>query len=368
VRKHVFHLEVPARAISRRRRRIYLAYGLVSLGYTAILMLVFVSLLRGWFVDWLGPAGYLAVVVVLAYLFRRLLARLVAFVRHVWLDKKEALLVPRRAAMAGLGLGAVLLVGGVPRFPTRIDGDFTVEPGRRAIVRAQVEGTVAQVRAVEGQDVRKGDVLAVLWNPDVLAGRARAEADLVRGRLEESAARAGGDTATAVEAQARSREAEGRRDALSRRLAGLTLKAPLDGMLATYRPEDLLGKYLAEGESFCEVHDLSTVRLVVSLPEQEIEEVEKDLPVRVLPSAHPARTIEARVLSVAPAAEAPVEPGATLDLVKRSQAVRVLIEVSNAERLLRSGMTGRVQFLTRPRTLFGKAWWRFSRWAASVFW
>jgi len=368
VRRHLFHLEVPRVAISRRRRRIYLVYGLVSLGYTSTIIFVIVSFLRGWFVDWFGPAGYLALVLLLVYMFRRLLARFVAFCRHVWLDKKEVLLSPRRGTMAGAALAAVLLLGTVPRFPTRVDGSFTVEPGRRGAVRAQTEGTVMDVRVIEGQAVRKGDVLAVMQNADLLAARARAEADCARARREEAAARADGDAATAEEAAERAREAEGRRETVSRRVTALTLYAPLDGVLATHRPEDLLGRHLAEGESFCEVHDLGRVRLVVSLPEHEVEEVEEQVPVRLLASAHPERTIEASVLSVAPVAEAPPETDAHLDLVKRGHSVRVQIEVSNRDGLLRSGMTGRVQFLTRPRTLFGKVWWRLSRWGASVFW
>src|SRR5262249_40259457 len=56
VKKHVLHLQVQDKAIPRRRRRIYLIYGLLAIGYSSFILWVVFRLLRrggGW---WAGRA------------------------------------------------------------------------------------------------------------------------------------------------------------------------------------------------------------------------------------------------------------------------------------------------------------------------
>ncbi|HKQ61671.1 MAG TPA: hypothetical protein VJS92_10275, partial [Candidatus Polarisedimenticolaceae bacterium] len=102
VKRRVFRLAVAEEAISRRRRRIYLAYGLVGLLYTTTVMLFFYGLLRGWMLGWFGAAGYLVLFALLGYVLRARLTAGWSFVRHFWLDKRELLLrSPRHAAAWG---------------------------------------------------------------------------------------------------------------------------------------------------------------------------------------------------------------------------------------------------------------------------
>lgn len=71
----------------------------------------------------------------------------------------------------------------------------------------------------------------------------------------------------------------------------------------------------------------------------------------------------------APVAEPPsVDEETRLDLVQRVHVLRVRVEIGNEDGKLRPGMSGRVQFLTEPRSAVGKAWRGFSRWFSSVVW
>ena len=76
----------------------------------------------------------------------------------------------------GTAVGALLLV--LIQIPMRVDGAATVGPAHLAQVQAQVEGTVKQVYAKEGQQVKQGDVLADMEDWDYRAGLAAAQAKL----------------------------------------------------------------------------------------------------------------------------------------------------------------------------------------------
>lgn len=368
-RKHVLRLEVPERAISRRRRRIYLIYGTAAVIYMILVLLVIYHFLERWFVGWLGPAGYIALGLFFYWLLRKRIRALARFVRHLWLDKREWLATA--GGRATVAVAIVLLVAAllIVPFPTRITGPFTVEPAERAIVRVPSDALVASVIVKEGDRVDAGTELARLSSPELEAARADAAAERLRALREATRARDARDTATEATARQRARAAESRLAMLEERQSRLRLTAPVAGVVSTYRVEELAGRQLAEGETFCEIDSLDRVRLAARLSERDIEEVHDGMPVRIRAEALPGRILRATVRGVAPVAEPPPEgDGSHLDLVRRARQVRVLIEIENPDEQLRAGMTGRVQFLGPKRSALGLAWWRFSRWISTVVW
>ncbi|HKQ60663.1 MAG TPA: efflux RND transporter periplasmic adaptor subunit, partial [Candidatus Polarisedimenticolaceae bacterium] len=160
-----------------------------------------------------------------------------------------------------------------------------------------------------------------------------------------------------------------RLDATGHRLARLNLRAPVDGVVSTRDVEQAAGRHLGEGETFCAIDQLDTVQLAVSATESDIEEIRPGVAVRILSRAYPTETLRAAVLAVSPVAVPPEpEQERALDLVQRVNLVRVRVEVDNAAQRLRPGMTGRVQFLTEPRSPAGKVAWRLRRWASLIVW
>jgi hypothetical protein len=149
----------------------------------------------------------------------------------------------------------------------------------------------------------------------------------------------------------------------------MTLVAPLDGTVTTPYLETMEGTRLAEGGTFCEIADLSRVRLDVSALESDLAEIGERTEVRILAAAHPTRPSRARVLSVNAATRAPQGNGAPYqDLVAPVRVLRVLAEIDNEEGLLRPGMSGRAQFLGKPRSLAGNIAWRLGRWLSTLVW
>ena len=367
IKKHVLHLEVPDKPISRRRRRIFLVYGLLAIFYSSSVLLLVFQLLRRWLVGWTGPAGYLFLFAIVILAFRGRIKKGVGFVRYVWSDKRDLFRKPWVAGPAILaGVGLVLLLT-VVRTATRIEAPFVTQPGRRAVVRAPAEGRVVRVDVAEGQRVRRGDVLGEIENDDLTATSRMAEAGSMRAGREAALARSEGETARAVTRGEEARAESTRAALFATRVRSLELTAPMDGIVSTPLVEDTLGSHLDEGATFCTVDGLDTAILVVKTSERDIDEIVPGTEVRLLAVARPATTLRSRVLSVSPLAK-PAETGEQLDLVRRANLVAVNIEVDNAGELLREGMTGRVQFLTTPRSPAGKMIRVLRRWLGELIW
>jgi putative peptide zinc metalloprotease protein len=367
-KKHVLRLEVPEHAISRRRRRIYLVYGVAAVLYMVLMIAVIYHFLERWFVGWLGPAGYIALGLFFYWLLRSKLKAFGRFVRHLWLDKREWLATAQGKASVAIAvvlLAAALLL--VP-LPTRITGPFVVEPAERAVVRVPSDALVTSVAVREGDRVAVGAELARLASPELEADRAAAESARVRALREASRARDARDAASEAAARELARAAESRLAMLEARQGRLVLAAPIAGIVSTYRVEEMAGRQLAEGETVCVIDGLARARLAARLSERDIEEVRVGAPARIRAESLPGRTLRATVRDVAPVAVDPEGGGAHLDLVRRARQVRVLVEVDNPGEQLRPGMSGAVQFSGPSRSALGQLWWSFSRWISTVVW
>jgi putative peptide zinc metalloprotease protein len=368
-KKRLFHLEVAQKALSRRRRRLFLTYGLLSVAYTTVFLALVFFFFRDRFVDWMGPIGLPVLLGLTAYLTRRKIGSAAHFVKHLWIDKRDVLRPRRRRLVALCLLGALVAFLTIPRFSTRLDAEFIVEPGNRAVIRAPADGFVRSVAVVEGASVRLGDPLAVLESPELEAARAVALSDLASARRELIDARERGDIAMSRERDAQAREAGERLRRLDEKLARMVLLASRSGVVSTRDMEQKPGRFLAEGEPFCEVDDLRSVRLDVSALESDTEEIEPGTTARILAAAYPARPLSTRVRSINAMARSPAETEVPYkDLVRRVNLLRVLVEVDNSGERLRPGMTGRAQFLGRPRSLAGNAFWRLRRWVGLFVW
>jgi len=109
-----------------------------------------------------------------------------------------------------------------------------------------------------------------------------------------------------------------------------------------------------------------TVLLVVRTSERDIDEIQPGTEVRLLATARPGTTLRSRVRSLSPVARPAT--GEALDLVRRANLVAVDVEVENSGGLLREGMTGRVQFLTTPRSAAAKVGRVLRRWMGELVW
>lgn len=142
-----------------------------------------------------------------------------------------------------------------------------------------------------------------------------------------------------------------------------TLTSPIDGHVITPNLEEKVGQFLAEGELFAVVEDASKVIAEIELPEKYIGEVSIDSGVKLRSWAYPGTVFKGKVRYIAPVAyekstrriERALSGRELLFeqkeiLRKEGKVVRVLSELSNEDRLLKTDTTGyaKIECRTRP--------------------
>jgi putative peptide zinc metalloprotease protein len=171
-------------------------------------------------------------------------------------------------------------------------------------VRAPANAFVTELVATPNAPVRKGDVLLVTEDPELAVNVEILDADLREVRVRYNSLRMTDEVEAglvfeemrAIEASlARARE----------RLGGLTVISPADGLFVTnYNvPEDIEGRYVAQGELIGYVADLSQTTVRVAVTQDDIGLIRdrtEDVALRFADDPHQA--ILARVRREVPAA------------------------------------------------------------------
>jgi RND family efflux transporter MFP subunit len=199
-----------------------------------------------------------------------------------------------------------------------ISGTLMAE--RDATVRAQVSGSILQVAAAEGQAVRRGALLARIEDQALSDAHASAQsavrsAEQALGLAEREATRTeslvrGGalaerelDTArNAVSAaQAQLADARSRVASAARQLQNLTVRAPIDGVVAA-RPANA-GDVVSPGTELFRIIDPRSMRLEASVPTESLSLVKLGLPVHFEVRGYPGQTFDGRIERISPTAD-----------------------------------------------------------------
>ena len=168
------------------------------------------------------------------------------------------------AGAAGIRAAAVLPL------QISIEGRCTVWPTGRAAVVAHEGGRIADVMVTEGQQVEPGQPLVRLESPTLSTSLAIARQEVEKLRAEVQRCQASGDPSAARIAAIRADKADGEVAYFEKRIAALTLYAPIAGTVVTPDPQSRLGDVLQRGERVLDLADLSTWEVVVEVPEKEI--------------------------------------------------------------------------------------------------
>lgn len=368
VQHNIFRLPVEVPFVTARRRWLFVPYALISGLYSYALLFAVARLAYNIFhsfsPDWaFVPAAALAFVI-----FRSRLRTLGRFMKTLYLDKKEKVLaLLTRPRLAALGV-AVLVLLFAPVWRDTASGRFLLEPGRRAVVRAEVPGAVARVFADEGQPVAAGAVLASLRNLDLDSEAERATADyqLASANAVRSQLRYVGFGPAEQERQ-RLRQ---RSALMAEQRSKLEVRSPIAGVVATPRLRDLLGSYLEAGKEVAQVLDLSTVRGRIYIPESEVRDIRVGAPARL----HFDGLSGSRAGSVSELAPASTDIGEGLMAAQPYKGIRpppfyvATVELPNPNGSLRDGMTGDAKILVTHRSLAGFLWRTVSDFAGRKIW
>jgi RND family efflux transporter MFP subunit len=267
-----------------------------------------------------------------------------------FLQKKQQFLAleqRRRRAMV-LGAGITLLALIVVPWPMRVDGVASVAAAHMAKIQPEVEGVVAKVNVREGDPVTRGTVLADLEDWDYRGAFAAAEAKRSEAVALMNRALASNDGSEAgvqrVQADYWTAEAERARARLER----THLRSPIDGVVATPRVEDLVGRHLEYGDTFAEVADTRRATVDVTIADSDVALLEPGEAAVVKLDAFPTHTFRGKLEVISPLSQVEEE--------HRVFFARVTVANDDPDAQMRPGMQGRGK--VDVRTGWYRAGWR----------
>jgi membrane fusion protein, heavy metal efflux system len=214
-----------------------------------------------------------------------------------------------------------------------VTGTVDFDPNRVAAIGARIPGRVRSVRALEGDRVERGDVLAEIESAElgeaqaaVISARARVVAANANDKREKALAEAKissvreAELASAQAAAARAElmAAEGRVRAMGGRPRGepgiLLLQSPLAGRVV--KRELSRGQFVEPTLTAFKVADLSRVFIELAVFERDVVGVRQGDRVEVFSSNSPRAPVEGRVAHV----------GEEIDLQTKTAGVRVVVD------------------------------------------
>jgi len=342
LKRHVLRLAVPEPKADARERKILLLYGALSAVYIAVLLGVLAALVLGKVGRTFGAIGVAAVLLLLWAMLRDGIGRgwhavLSAAREHRAFWRRRGV---RRWLL--LGGGAVLVLGFVVPWPINVPGRWVAAPEAEAALAPADSGIVVAVYAADGSRVHAGDPIVRLRNLglDSAALVATRVADSLTGRL--AAARAAGRSAEIARLEDAAAAAGVVRDGLERRIANLTLRAPIDGVVLAPRLDERLGHPYAAGVPVARVAVLDSLELRIALQAAGASGVRAGAVARCISDAVPDHRVTARVLDVS-AMDAGTAPEARV-LVARAAGFRL-------------GEVGEARVRLRTSTIWGALWW-----------
>jgi len=366
--------DVDLPTVGPRKRRIFLAFGISSIVYSFLIIVVVALFLKNILVAKFGSWGYWMTAGVVYLMVRKRVRAAWPALREQFRKSKETFMQWRMTRLQQGVAGAVLAFVVLVPTASKVTTEFVLEPGARAEVRAPVPGLVSEVRVREGDAVEAGGVLAVLHNPEIEARARIVERELRLAERAQMTAQARGDLGAINQYTRERARLQVEHEQAQTRRAGLTLRAPLAGVVTTPQVELRVGDYLAEGDPFAVLADRRTMRARVLVRDWELEEVlvsaaqGEGAPVRLKLRAYPLRTFSGQVEQVMPAATSERPVAEPHKLERRGQELTnffaVVMRFDNPEGELQEGLTGTAKIYGRRSPLawrVGRGTWRWLR-------
>ncbi len=217
---------------------------------------------------------------------------------------------------------------------TTIEASGTIE-AREITVSSELGGKLKKVKKEEGDNVKKGELLAEVDSEVAQAQVEQAEAGVEIAKLNlETAEDRGVDEQIDV-AQAQLKQAKAVLEQARANLKKTKIKAPLSGTIIEKYFEQ--GELITPGSSLFIISDLTHVTLTVYIEEKNLGKVKLGQKVDVKVDAYPDKTFEGKVTQIADQAE--FTPSAVQTKEERATTVyAVKISLDNQDQTLKTGM------------------------------
>ena len=346
VKRNVFRLDVPEPTASFRQRRVFLVYGALSFVYVAALFVFLGTLALGWADRALGTLGVILGVGALLFMLRK---RIVEWGHVAILALRARRLSVRTFGRRTLiGFAAILVVLAIVPWTLTSPGQFVIHPLSTQVVTAPDSGIIAQVFVAEGMHVSAGAPLLRLVDRGLEREILAAGRTIDSLTVSESAARSSGHAGDASRLTAERTSAVAALEALERRIASFTVRAAFDGSVATARPEDLVGRRTAAGDSLLALAALDSVELRVALRGAGATRVRSGQIVHMISLADPSEPWSATVTGVSSAGVSRDSAGGWIEARVRRVAGAAW----------RPGTVGEASVELQRSNVLGALWWK----------
>ena len=367
--KNILRLPVEMPPATRRKRTIYVVYGILSMMYTATIMYFIYTIFRNFYFRYFPDFGVVFLILTLTYVFKKKVRTTRRVGKLFYLDKKEWLMSRRSRLPLAIAGGTLLLLLGIPWFHRKISGEANLLPQRRVRVEAPQDSRVAQVFVREGDFVRAGQPLFRLTSADPLKDIARHTAERERLLKRSSAARASSNAGLAYQSEQQASSEEIALIAAETRRDYLLVKSPIAGRLLTPRVEDLVGSYMIAGSLLADVGDCRKMAAEIAVSERFLEYLKVGAPAGALIRASSKTWRRGSIAAISPAT---LEQPATADggLVPSARPDRFVVRVvfDNSDGGLLPGAQARVKLTARREGYLLRGWNILWRWFRSVVW
>src|ERR1700752_845497 len=186
--KYIFRWDIDLPPSSRRQRRIFFIYGVTAITYSVALIVIVLLFAKNVLVTKFGDWGYFLFAGGVYFFAKKGIKSSLPVARGWIRNQRESYMTWRltRARTFSI-LGVALLLFVLP-VPISVSSELLLEPGKDAHLRATVSGKIAEVFVRQGQEVKAGQLLAVLQNPDIEADAkvASAEVTLASSNLRQN--------------------------------------------------------------------------------------------------------------------------------------------------------------------------------------
>ncbi|MGE4545235.1 MAG: efflux RND transporter periplasmic adaptor subunit [Pedobacter sp.] len=204
----------------------------------------------------------------------------------------------------------------------------SLEAVQGVTIAADLAGKVTRVAFQSGDKVSKGDLLIQLDTSSERALLPGAEAAVTLARLnlqraDQLLAERIISPAEHDQAVADFRQAKAQADTIRATIGKKTIRAPFAGRIGIRQVD--LGQMLIEGQTIVSLQQLDPIYVNFLLPQQQIDKLRRDLPVRVTNDAS-GQTIEGRITAINP------------EVDSATRNIRIQATLANPDEKLRPGM------------------------------
>ena len=213
----------------------------------------------------------------------------------------------------------------------RIESPFVLEPVEMRVVPAPFDGFLQTVSTEPNEEVVGGtSVLATLETADLRLQLFAAKADRAKYLMQAAAARRDGKTVEAQIAEAQAAQVAASMDLLEYKISQARILAPISGVVVKGDLKRQLGAPVKTGDVLFEVAPLEALRAELSMPEEDVADLEVGQEGELATASFPDRHFGFVVERINPVAE----------VADQKNVFKVRVRLKELDRRMRPGLEG----------------------------